>query len=452
MKIKEKIQIIVKEQKRKDDYSLGINFMHSFGLKCDCVGWATIILDSEDKLELVKRMGEEARKQKINIRCSYEKEVTDADTEWCFIEPAYNLNNDWYEYDCVSKKDSIKGYKVSKGVNLINIGGYTAASEKFVEICKDEKFTGISFVWVNDTGRYKAEPYFYIYSDYFVSKPTTGGHLLDRDAKLSRRQSVPYCHQADQIGGNLTLLNENFCSLEFTEVPIMLNANHMPDTDFAFVDCDGCSNKLVIRKAAADKLMKKGVIKQKELIPALYYDEEKYNLLITNHKIKKFITQHDLEAVEKEYQKFLKKKKPEYIPTEKVTLALLRKAKREDKDRFEKALKKSVVESLAETKLAVMAPYYTVTNGGELSDEVEFYGYEEVSDMTEDFLVDLSKEETILEEFSQLNDSLVIGGTANGDTILLLSNGKVMRYDHEDPTLSREWNTVFEFFYDNLEM
>ena len=126
--------------------------------------------------------------------------------------------------------------------------------------------------------------------------------------------------------------------------------------------------------------------------------------------------------------------------------------RREDKDRFSKALKKSIVESLGGTKLAAMAPYYAISNGGELSDEVDFYGYEDVENMTEEFLADLCKEETILESMSQLNNPLVIGGAANGDTILLLTNGKVMRYDHEDPTLSQEWNSVFEFFYDNLEM
>ena len=77
---------------------------------------------------------------------------------------------------------------------------------------------------------------------------------------------------------------------------------------------------------------------------------------------------------------------------------------------------------------------------------------ENMENMTEEFLADLCKEETILESMSQLNNPLVIGGAANGDTILLLTNGKVMRYDHEDPTLSQEWNSVFEFFYDNLEM
>ena len=75
-----------------------------------------------------------------------------------------------------------------------------------------------------------------------------------------------------------------------------------------------------------------------------------------------------------------------------------------------------------------------------------------MGDMTNGFLAELRKEETILEELPQLDNSLVIGGTANGDTILLLTNGKILRYNHEDPTLSQEWNTVFEFFYDNLEM
>ena len=112
----------------------------------------------------------------------------------------------------------------------------------------------------------------------------------------------------------------------------------------------------------------------------------------------------------------------------------MRNEKREDKDRFEKALKKSIIQTLGGSKFAAIAPYYAITNGGQLSDEVIFYRYEELSDMTNEFLAELKKEETILEEFPQLDKSIVIGGTANGDTIILLTNGKEMRYDHEDPT------------------
>lgn len=452
MKIKEKIQIIVKEQRGKDDYSLGIDFMHSFGLKCDCVGWATIILDSEEKLELVKRMGEEARKQKINIRCSYEKEVTGADAEWYFIKPSYHLNNDWYDYDELSTLDAIKGYKIPKGMNLISIGGDVAVSEKFRNFCREEDFSGISFVWVNDTGRYKAEPFFYAYSNVEVSNPTTGGKVFNRDSNFTRKLKVPYCQQADEIGGNLTVLNEIFCSLEFTEVPIMVSRDNMPESDFAVVSNDGLSERLLVRSTAADKLLEKGLVKKKDLRPVIYYAKEKHKLLITHNKPEKFLGEKEIELMEKEYQKFLEKKKPEYVPTEKATLALLRKAKREDKDRFEKAIKKSIIQTLESTRFAAIAPYYAITNGGELSDEVAFYGYEEVEGMTNEFLTELNKGETILEEFPQLINPLVIGGTANGDSILLLTNGKIMRYNHEDPTLSQEWNTVFEFFYDNLEM
>lgn len=452
MIVKEKIHIIVKENRRKDDYSLGIDFMHSFGLKSDCVGWATIILDSEEKLKLVKRMGEEARKQKLNIRCSYEKEVTDYNAEWYFIKPSYNLNNDWYEYDELSTLDAIKGYKIPKGINLISIGGDVAVSEKFKSFCKEEEFSGISFVWVNDTGRYKAEPFFYAYSKVEVSNPTTGGKLLDRDDNFTRKLKAPYYQQADETGGNLAMLNEIFCSFEFTEIPIMVNPDNMPESDFAVVSNDGLSKQLLVRSTVADKLLEKDIIKKKDLKPVLYYDKVKHKLLITHFKPEKFLGENEIDLLEKEYQKFLKKKKPEYVPTEKTTLALLRKAKREDKDRFEKPLKKSIIQTLEGTKFAAIAPYYAITNGGELSDEVDFYGYEEVEDMTKEFLAELSKEETILEELPELDNSLVIGGTANGDIILLLTNGKVIRYDHEDPALSQEWNTVFEFFYDNLEM
>lgn len=452
MKIKEKISTIVKEQRRADDYSLGIDFMHSFGLKCDCVGWAYINIDSEEKLELVKRMCAEAKKQKLNLRCSYTKEITDVESDWYMITPSFDLNYEFMDYDEVIHTNTIKGYKIPKGIDILSVGSGIAVSNRVMDICKEEKFTGISFVWVKDTGRYKAAPYFWMFSEEAVLNPSTGGQWLNRDSLGTRSKNEIYCRQADENGGNLTLLNEIFYSIEFASYPIMIDAEQAPKTDFAVVSIDGNWNGLIARKRVADKLLECDVIKKKELVPVLYYDREKHDLLITKYKPEKFLNQNQISKLEEEFQKFLKKKKPEYVPTEKATLALLRKAKREDKDRFEKALKKSIIQTLECTEFAAIAPYYAITNGGELSDEVDFYGYEEVGDMTNGFLEELRKEETILEELPQLDNSLVIGGTANGDTILLLTNGKILRYDHEDPTLSQEWTTVFEFFYDNLEM
>ena len=452
MKIKEKISTIVKENRRPDDYSLGIDFMHSFGLKCDCVGWSQINLDSEEKIKLVKRMCEEAKKQKLNLRCSYTKEITDIDTDWYIIEPSFKLNYDYTNYDEISKTETFIGYKIPKGINLLYIGSNIAVSEHFMNVCKKEKFTGISFVWAMDTGRYKAPPYFWMFSEEAVLNPSTGGQWINHDSPATRRKNEPYCRQVDENGGNLTLLNEIFYSIEFSSCPIMIDEKYVPETDFAVVSDDGNWNRLLVRKIVAEKLLDDGVIKKKELVPVLYYDKVKHGLLITKFKPEKFLNQNQICKLEEEYQKFLKKEKHEYIPTEKATLALLRKVKRENKDRFEKALKKSIVHTLVETKLATMIPYYSIANGGELSDEVNFYRYEEVASMTKEFLEELYKEETILEELPQLKDPIVIGATANGDTILLLTNDKIMRYDHEDPTLSQEWNSVFEFFYDNLEM
>lgn len=452
MKIKEKISTIVKEQRRADDYSLGIDFMHSFGLKCDCVGWAYINLDSEDKLELVKQMCAEAKRQKLNLRCSYTKEISDIDSDWYMINPSFDLNYEFVDYDEVTQTNTIKGYKIPRGIDIVSVGSGIAVSEKVMNICEEEKFTGIDFAWVKDTGIYKAVPYFWMFSEEVISNPSTGGQWLNHDSLGTRRKNEPYCRQADENGGNLTLLNEIFYSIEFASCPIMIDKEQTPETDFSVVSIDGGWNGLIVRKAVADKLLECDVIKKKELVPVLYYDKIKHNLLITKYKPKKFLNQNQICKLEEEYQKFLKKKKPEYVPTEKATLALLRKVKREDKDRFEKALKKSIIQTLGGTKFAAIAPYYAITNGGQLSDEVIFYRYEELSDMTNEFLAELKKEETILEEFPQLDKSIVIGGTANGDTIILLTNGKVMRYDHEDPTLSQEWNTVFDFFYDNLEM
>lgn len=60
MKIKEEIRFITDGPFKEYDYTEQIDFVHSFGLKCDCVGWTEVEIKSEDDLELLKRIREKA--------------------------------------------------------------------------------------------------------------------------------------------------------------------------------------------------------------------------------------------------------------------------------------------------------------------------------------------------------------------------------------------------------
>ena len=141
-----------------------------------------------------------------------------------------------------------------------------------------------------------------------------------------------------------------------------------------------------------------------------------------------------------------------YEPTEKITLKTLRQAKKENEEQYHKPLKRSVADHLLGTELECIVPYYRISNGGYISDEIEYYAFEKVAIETREFLTEIQTEERLLMDMPQLLTCTVIGQAVNGDSILLEPKHTVLRYDHEDPTLSIRWNSIFEFFYDNIEI
>ena len=140
------------------------------------------------------------------------------------------------------------------------------------------------------------------------------------------------------------------------------------------------------------------------------------------------------------------KPRPRRSINEKQALTALRRAKRERKEDFGKALPKSAAESLSDTPYAPLAPYYAVAAGGELSDEYEWLAYARALEETTEFMADMQAEE-LLEDPPR---GVVIARCPDGDRVLLTPDGKVIRYSHEDPTLTVEWPTLAQFFYDSI--
>ncbi|MBR5186865.1 MAG: hypothetical protein IKW18_00205, partial [Clostridia bacterium] len=136
-----------------------------------------------------------------------------------------------------------------------------------------------------------------------------------------------------------------------------------------------------------------------------------------------------------EYEKLKRTERPLRLISEKDALKLLRLAKKERKEDFKKALPKAKFDGIAETSYAPVLPYYMIANGGYLSDEYELLPYDIA---TEENI--LFTEELLTEELLEIKpDGIVIAKCPDGDKVLLCTDGKVIRFSHEEPVATEEW-------------
>ena len=147
-----------------------------------------------------------------------------------------------------------------------------------------------------------------------------------------------------------------------------------------------------------------------------------------------------------EYEKLKKTERPQHLISEKDALKLLRLAKKERTEDFKKAFPKARTVDIAETSYAPVLPYYLIANGGYLSDEYELLPF--------DIAVEESRlfaEELLAEEMLEAKpDGVVFARCPDGDKILLCSDGKVIRFSHEEPVAIEEWVSLAQFIADTV--
>ncbi len=255
------------------------------------------------------------------------------------------------------------------------------------------------------------------------------------------------------LGGFLPKISELFYDLQFC-LQDYYSAKELPETGFAFVQGydEGCQkNRLLIHKNTAKILIQERLLDPKSLHPALTYDSKvpKGYVEAEFEESKNFIpfdAEHAMK-MDEEYRRIKSIKRPQRTATTKMALKVFREAKCERKEDFGKRIQKNISESLLETVNAPLVPYFSIANGGHLSDEYEFLDYVATNAYTLEFEEDMQKE-----ELSDIPKGIVFCSCANGDKVLLAQNEKIYRITHEDLGISEEWSSLAQFFVDALEV
>ena len=137
-----------------ENFKANIDFVHSLGLKCDCVGWCRIDLGRPDIDGLLSKIEDFCRRESWGVRAWYTREFT-GDSDWFALKTADFKDNASGNYVRVPDREGnslrlmqIKAYAdLAPGPRMVP--NYVAVPERFREVCI-KKGLPCDFFWLED--------------------------------------------------------------------------------------------------------------------------------------------------------------------------------------------------------------------------------------------------------------------------------------------------------------
>lgn len=433
-----------------------IDFVHSLGLKCDSVGWCELDLGGPKAEEYLEKIAAFCRSRDFWARGWYTRRYAEPKSSWYKLGTAKIPEDSWslceipaWDGEAVKILGSVKAYMLEPHSPK---DWHRPIPARVKDALTEMEISNLTFCWIKDVGRYESQQYYHLYAHAPLPR-----YYSDRGLKYEIRTDVAteypkIWERILALGGMLPKVASIFYDLHIS-LPDCYNAADLPDSGLAEVYnpltfTQHLVDTLLIREDVAQKLLEAKVISSRDLAPVPIVEDcpSGYWEEISHPRPEPsadFIAEREKERLALEA-----KSRPRRSITEKQALSALRKAKKERKEDFSKALSKTSVEMLVGTAYAPLAPYYAVVNGGDLSDEFEFLPYARSGDETQIFVDELAAEE-LLETPPQ---GSVIALCPDGDRVILLTDGKVIRFSHEEPVPIAEWPTLAQFFYDGINL
>lgn len=433
-----------------------IDFVHSLGLKCDCVGWCSLDLGSPRADEILEKIELFCRENGWKARGHYTRTVIDFESDWY----EFRLSN--YDSRQVTSKTmltatdgstiyapDIKAFLCTNPVP-VDCWNEIIVPDRFRKACLRNHLSGVEFCWVRDKGRYEAEQYFWIYVDQRIPRIGT-----EKDLRYSEeKRQLPYGYYPKtehyekicRLGGYVPRLTELVYDLNFHLSDCYRRAD-LPEGGIAFAyPRQYGTRRILIHKDTVELLIKEKALSAHSLRPVWVVDEFPEGYSVCDTKDFSRPTAECIAMMQKQYEQLKETSRPIRKISEKEALKSMRRAKREQKEYFKKAMSKKQSESLMETEYAPLIPYYLVANGGCLSDEYELLSYEAALEATKEFAASMKKEELLEEKL----EGLVFTNCANGDVVLLCTDGRVVRFSHEEPEILEQWPSMAQFVFDAI--
>ncbi len=447
-----------------EEYRPRIEFVHSLGLKCDCVGWSKLDLQDPRADEILTAIDAVCRKEGWQARGYYKRYYSDYTSEWYEIQADHLKDGTVCDPQVLKNSlgqnvvlSSLRAYRELMVAPKTGCGCRFLVPERFRDACIRHNVKDVDFCWAEDKGKYAAEQYFELLGNQLIPKVATGrsiGCFLCSDPSRASSNFLFSNVSSDStrleaLGGSLPGLLR-FFNLQDIELQNCLLRSEMPDCSIAY-SCFEMEKRsslptFFIHKSFVDVLLKENAINDKNLRPAVVVDRVPAGYEVSPTVAMARPEDDVLVQMTAKYEKLKKTVRPVYRITEKDALTSLRTVKKERKEDFQRGLRKAELAEISETRFAPLLPYYAVANGGCLSDEYWLLSYQEAVNDTNEFFKELNVEEL----FNEKPDGIVFAKCPDSDRVLLCTDGKVVRFSHEGPEIRDEWDSLPSFIVDAI--
>lgn len=427
-------------------YRENIAFVHSLGLKCDSVGWCDLDLSHPRTAEILEKIETFCKANGWQARGYYTRNYIDVVSDWYELVPTQFKDGTLSDgIDTVTKTgEEISTYILRAFHELTaspkSWGNERLVPERFRNFCLQNHFDFFDFCWAKDKGKYDAEQYFHVYGKQLIPEIAVDFHFKKSDTQ-----------RVQATGGWLPKIADMFYNLRI-ELSDCYLKKHMPETGiaYAYIPVNFSphigTNTILIHKDITKILLKEKVLPSTALRPAPVVESLPGGYILQKTYPIARPTQEFMDKMLSEYEKLKATSRPIRMVSEKEALKLLRNAKRVRKEDFQKGMTKTKGQDLSETDFSPLVPYYTIANGGYLSDEYELLSYSQALAEHEEFYQNLESEEL----FTEKPEGIVIAKCPDGDVILLCNNGAVCRFSHEVPELINQWTSLPQFIVDSI--
>lgn len=433
-----------------DEYRQNIEFVHSLGLKCDCVGWSTLKLSDPGADEILDAIEKFCKENSWTARGLYFRKYIDVESDWYELVPTdIRDSTDAGNVETVSNNGRKLKLPVLRAFHELQPGPKFACwdsgilvPERFRNTCIKHGIEDIDFCWVQDKGKYAAEQYFLLYSNRMIR------HILSH--KGIEKDGAARITAA---GGYLPRIVSIFHTMQQINLQTCYPASDMPASGIAYAyyagpDAIVGGHTILIHKDVAQILLREKALPSNALRPVPVVEEIPGGYILQETREKDRPTAEYIVHMLKEYEKLKSTSRPIHMISDKDAMKLLRNEKKERKNDFQKALPKSCDVGVADKRFLPLEPYYRITNGGYLSDECEYQllPFEQAVEHTHSFV-----EWMALEELTQNTpNGVVFAKCSDGDLVLLCADGSVVRFSHEMPESIDNWPSLSQFFLDAI--
>lgn len=459
-------------EKQSDECAYRRSVYEDLGLKLYSSAWAEAELTDEISrkiltlLEHLEKNGEATMGSGFFHEEPTEEELQQA--QWFVVSSSNGTMDD--EVDIFADPPTCKASRLPRGVHLTD--DYLV-SERFKSLAKDEKWTGLEFLWAEDKGRYLAMQWYVAVATKPILKPVD--HPWYDVHKDSNAEKFPYSAESDihwdtmredwSTGSDIqdeliSKFPKEILGFKVYGLRRFLKEG-LPDTDFAFVS----EHKLAFTRRVWSRLEMAGLLNRVNVEPLILLDG-----MPVNHRVipddpggpsprvpLKRLPDLKNELTRK-FENFANKELPLRKANLKVSLSLLRKAKKENPDEYSRGVFKKTLEPYMESLPHPLPESWqkvlSISNGGTITsteDDVCTCEYVSIQDLG-DYHLELEQEGMDADD-DYPTGYLNIAGNGRGDYYALdLTSAKkddkdcpMVLFDHEENEISLRWESVAEF-------